>query len=186
MVIFRKNFYVASVVLISTFWSVQASGISIVDVENTLESNALEITANVDLQLSEEVEAALRASFPISISTEIKIYRVRKYLFDERIGHFQVFEQIYYDTLSRKFIVTSENPDVAGNYTSLESALRSLGGIRKYSFAIPSLKESASNRIRGKVRVALDRSALPSVLRVAAYIKESWYLQSGWFEFEIQ
>lgn len=159
---------------------------AIVDVQASHMDETIEISANMDLILSDDVRDAVNGGIGIPVVTEIKVYRKRQdNFFDNKVAELVVAERLQYAAVQNRYTVESENSDIAGRFTSLESALNSLGKPRKYRIALP---ESAGPdaMYQAKIRVRLERRKLPAVLRLTALLKNSWRLNSRWFDFEIQ
>lgn len=159
---------------------------TIVDVQASHMDRIIEISANMDLMLSDDVRDAVNGGIGIPVVTEIRVYRKRQDdYFDNKVAELKVAESLQYVAVQNRYTVESENSDIAGRFTSLESALNSLGKPRKYRIALSEDAEPGA-MYRAKIRVRLERRKLPAVLRLTALLKNSWRLNSRWFDFEIQ
>lgn len=164
-----------------------AFGFSISSVEAIREADdSIVVAMDCNIELSPDVVEALESNIPITILTNIKLYRVRANLWDKLIHEFEIQDEIAYRSLYRTYRVSSTDTNISADYTSLERVLNALGNRRIHQLVLSDGQLDPNDGYRGKVKILLDRSTLPSVMRVPVFFKNSWRLQSTPVRFDIQ
>ncbi len=144
----------------------------------------VEVTVSTELLLTDEVGRALRSNIPITITSKIKIYRVRKNIWDDLIGHYEISDQIRFESLYQHYRVASPDVELSGAFPSIGEALDRIGKNRKYQGISVNEPFNAEETYRCKVKITLDRSSLPPVLKMMAFIGDAWRLSTGWSDSE--
>ncbi len=182
----RKKASVATLVLllVTGAYSSALFGFEISETSARWEDSAIQVTVNADIELSQDVIDAI-ANFPITITTRIKIYRERKNYWDDLIVEFEIDDAISYRSTYQIYQVTSSDERVSGTYKTLENALKALGKTRVFEIALAKEELADGESYRGKCKVFLRHSKLPSLLRKRAFFKKSWRLGSGWKQFDL-
>ena len=144
----------------------------------------VEVTVSTNLLLTDEVDRALRSNIPITITSKIKIYRVRENIWDDLIGQYEISDQIRFESLYQHYRVTSPDVDLSGAFPSVGEALDRIGKNRKYQGISVNEPFDTEETYRCKVKISLDRSSLPSVLKMMAFIGDAWRLSTGWSDSE--
>ena len=162
-------------------------GFSIVSTEALRDSDTL-VTVVVDsqIELSEDVLEAFKSSIPITIQTTIKIYQVRNNLWDKLIHEYVTRDVLSYRSLYRDYLLKSADRNVNGGYTSLEAMLEALGRHRTHQVELAEDTLHSDRSYVGKVRISIDRSALPSVMRLPVFFNDAWRLKSERVKFDIK
>lgn len=162
-------------------------GFSIVSTEALRDSDTM-VTVVVDsrIELSEDVVEALNSSIPITVQTTIKIYQVRKNLWDKHIYEYVTRDVLSYRSLYRDYLLKSADRNVNGGYTSLEAMLEALGRQRTYQVELAEDTLHTERSYVGRVRISIDRSALPSVMRLPVFFNDAWRLKSERVKFDIK
>ena len=182
----RKKASVAArvLVLITGAYSSALFGFEISETSARWEDSAIQVTVNADIELSQDAIDAI-ANFPITITTRIKIYRERKNYWDDLIGEFEIDDAISYRSTYQTYQVTSSDERVSGTYQTLEDALKALGKTRVFEIALAKEEMADGESYRGKCKVFLQHSKLPSLVRKRVFFKASWRLGSGWKQFDL-
>ena len=183
----RKKASVATLalLLVTGAYSPALFGFEISETSARWEDSALQVTVNADIELSQDAIDAI-ANFPITITTRIKIYRERNNYWDDLIVEFEVDDAISYRSTYQTYQLTSSDERISGTYKTLEDALKALGKTRVFEIAVAKEVLADGESYRGKCKVFLRHSKLPSLLRKRVFFKMSWRLGSGWKQFDLQ
>ncbi len=183
----RKKASLAAVVLTVLLVAPAAFGFSITFFDATRQGSEVRITMAADLALTQDVVKAIQANIDINIKVQVKIYRVRNNLWDALVADTDIDYTISNSNIYRGYSVRSSDRHLDMIYDSLDGALDVLGSERTYKIIVPEdQSDEPDARYRGKCRIFLDRSTLPSVVSTTVRFKKSWKLTSGWTEFELQ
>ena len=183
----RKKASVATLALLVVTGAYSSSlfGFEISETSARWEDNAIQVTVNADIKLSQDAIDAI-ANFPITITTRIKIYRERNNYWDDLIVEFEFDDAISYRSTYQNYQVTSSDERVNGTYKTLENVLKALGKTRVFEMALTKEELADGESYRGKCKVFLRHSKLPSLLRKRVFFKKSWRLGSSWKQFDLQ
>jgi len=179
---------VGQIVAMLILWacSTTALGFSIQSVEASRDAdNHVVVELSCDIQLSQAVIDALRSNIPITILTTIKLYRVRANLWPKSIDKFELPDKMTYVSLYRTYRLSSQDMSIRGDYESLDQLLLALCERRTHRLAVTAPDFVPDANYRGSIKIKLDRSVLPSVMRVPVFFKNAWRLQSKKVSFEI-
>ena len=156
-----------------------------VDASQISENMAL-VEVSYQIDLSQDVIEALESSIPITILTRIRIYRKRTNLWDKLIHEHEAKDEITYRSLYRVYHLRGSDRTTNGDYQSLDRILESIGRQRNYRLTLPEGSFDPEKSYVGKIRISLDRSSLPSAMRLPVFFKNSWRLQTETVKFEIK
>ena len=183
----RKKASVATLALlvVTGAYSSVSFGFEISETNARWEDNAIQVTVNADIKLSQDAIDAI-ANFPITITTHIKIYRERNNYWDDLIVEFEIDDAISYRSTYQNYQVTSSDERVSGTYKTLENALKALGKTRVFEIALAKEELADGESYRGKCKIFLRHSKLPLLLRKRVFFQKSWRLGSSWKLFNLQ
>lgn len=164
-----------------------AAGFKVSSLQSRAAGQTLHLNGNLDLTLTPKVEEAVGKGIPIELAIDVRLYRDRALLWDERIGSWTLRRELRYHALSGQYLIGGASGAPVGqeSVNSLNEALTEMGSLDAVTLPLTTaLKPDAEYRVN--VRVALDIEALPSLLRPVAYTSRAWDLNSGWTTWKVQ
>ena len=163
----------------------QAAGFFVLNAKSDLQDNVYRLTAQVQTQLSPEVENALRNGIAVVMQLDIEVLRPGAYyLWSETVATLRQQYRIQYLALSRRYLVTNLNSAGQDYFSALDDVMASLGAITDLPILDKSLLE-AGEQYTARVRFGINFDALPVPLRYYAYVLPQWRLQSEWYNFPL-
>ncbi len=182
----KKKASLVAVVLTALLFAPVASGFSFTFFDATRQDSEIRITMAADLALTEDVITALQANIDIIVRVQVKIYRIRDNLWDALVADTDIDYTLSNSNIHRGYSVRSSDGHLDVTHDSLDDALDAMGSDRTYKIVVSEDRSDEPNaRYRGKCRIFLDRSKLPSVVSTTVRFKKSWKLTSDWREFEL-
>jgi hypothetical protein len=163
------------------------AGFSVGPVQPRAAGKTLRVSGNLDLALTPKVEEAIGKGIPIQLLIELRLYRERYLLWDERVENWTVRRELSYHALSGQYLIGGVSTVSADreSFTALNEALTELGALEDMTLPLGApLMADAEYRL--DVRVRLDIEALPSLLRPVAYTSSDWNLKSEWTTWKVQ
>ncbi len=164
-----------------------AAGFKVSSMQSRVVGQALHLRGNLDLALTPKVEEAVGKGIPIELAIDVRLYRQRALLWDERIASWTLRRELRYHALSGQYLIGGAGAARVDqeSLNSLNEALNELGSLEDVALPLAApLAPEAQYRV--DVRVALDIEALPSLLRPVAYTSRAWDLNSGWTTWKVQ
>ena len=150
------------------------------------DQTALSVNARFDLSLSDTIDEALQNGVTINLMTTLDLFARRKYIWDEHIAQWAFTHEISYHSLTRRYILSSPQTSEDYSYSSLNDLLEQ---IETFSFQSDILGDTMPQSETGYVlqlRIALDKAALPTPLRIMTYISPSWKAKSKVYEWTVK
>ena len=143
------------------------------------------LNADIDYRFSPRALDALKNGVPLTFVLRVKLYRHRKYVWNNTLVSRSIRYRLSYHALPKRFRVVSETLGIQRNFANLEDALVAMGEIRD----VPLTKTqdiSAGHSYIAQLKVSLDIEALPLPLRSVAYVIPQWYISSGWYKWPLE
>jgi hypothetical protein len=167
-------------------WLLPASGyadsfaVEIEHAEIILQDDSYVLSAAINYQLSPRALDALKNGIPLFWILQVKVQQQRDYLWDRTVVDKNIRYRIQYHALLNMYRVRNETLGGVFNFSTLSAALDLMSTVR--DFRIMDKTEIASGKdYLAKIKVTLDRNALPLPLRPIAYANPQWYLSSDWY-----
>lgn len=164
-----------------------ASGFKVSSVQPRAVGQTLLLNGTLDLSLSSKVEEAVGKGIPIEIAIDVRLYRDRPLLWDEKVASWTVRRELRYHALSGQYLIGGNDSGSVDRESSnsLNEALLQLGTLDDLALNLP-MPLTPEIEYRLHLRVALDIEALPALLRPVAYTSRAWDLNSGWTAWKVQ
>jgi len=160
-------------------------GFRVVDVRSERDGSLYRLDANLHLALSAAAREALENGLPLTILIRMQVLRPRHYLWDQVIAEIVQRFRLRYHALARRYVLENLNTDEQHSFPTLEQALLRLGTLRRFPLIDTHLLEPEATYL-ARIRVELDIEALPTPMRVMAYLSRDWRLDSDWYEWRLQ
>ena len=146
-----------------------------------LAADELRVSAEVDLRLSNEAQAALENGVPLVVLTEIEVLKPGAF-WDETLVKRELRSRLRYHALSDRYVIEREEQGTGmESFRSVGNALRQLGKIRNVEIPVNTLPADTLLAVRS----SLDINALPAPLRPMALFSANWRLSSDWTQWQI-
>ncbi len=141
--------------------------------------------AQIHYHLSPPVREALDNGLPLTLEIQVEVLRDYFGVYDYAVATLSQRFRIQYHALSRQYLVKNLNSSSQYNHSSLSSALAALGSISELPILDRRLLK-AGTYYSARVRSRLDIEALPTPLRLSAYLNSDWRQTSEWYSWPLQ
>lgn len=143
------------------------------------------LDARLQLVLPTEALAALESGVTLAIELQLQVIRVRRFYVDEVEAELAVRYELEFSPVSQRYIVRNLNSGDQDSFSTLYSALNSLGRVQ----GLPVIDDAvlvADRAYRVRLRAMLNMTRYPVALRVLFFWRGEWQLQSEWFEWLLE
>ncbi|PIU16756.1 MAG: DUF4390 domain-containing protein [Gallionellales bacterium CG_4_9_14_0_8_um_filter_59_50] len=171
-----------------------AAAINIEKAEARLTSEGYVLSANFDIQLSPQVQEALRHSVTLNFVSELALHRSRWYWPDTELALHEQTSKLSFNSLTRQYRINRGG--LFQSFATLEDALRVLGRVSTLPIKAEVLDNSGDgyfsrlakkgSLIGATASMRLDVSQLPKPLQINALTSEQWNIESEQFHWEIR
>lgn len=161
-----------------------ASEPKVARIEPAIRDGKLEIDAEIDVRLNEQLRDAAERGLPLYFTADIVISRDRWWWFDETVVDTSRTWRVIYNALTRQWRVGTDS--LSWPVSSLDEAMDMVRHIRHWVLIdVSELDYEVS--YQGQLRLRLDTSQLTRPFQVNALNSSSWSLGTPWtgFSFEL-
>ncbi|MBD3608979.1 MAG: DUF4390 domain-containing protein [Gammaproteobacteria bacterium] len=159
------------------------AAISIHHSELMLKDDHYHLIARVDYQLNETVMEALHNGVSITIESQSRLQRLRKWVWNSTINHTEQRYKLRYFALSQLYLVTDLSNNSKRSFLTLTAALYHLGQLDIKLAPKHAVLRGQPHRY--SMRIFLNLDSLPAPLRPLAYLSTQWSLTSKWQHWHI-
>lgn len=143
------------------------------------------LDARLQLVLSADALDALNSGVPLIIELQLEVIRSRRFMPDPNDAALNFRYELEYRPLSQRYIIRNLNSGELDSFSTLYSALNSLGRIQDLPIIDDAvLDENANYRMR--LRALLSTHQYPAPLRMIFFWRSQWQLKSEWFEWRLE
>jgi hypothetical protein len=138
------------------------------------------LSADVDLNMSQDALNALENGVPLTVEWQIEVIRHRSFMWNKTVATLTERFQISYHPLTRRFIIKNLNSGEQQSFISYRDAITSLGQVNDLPVIDASLLEP-DTRYMIRMRAVLDITDFPGPLKLIASWFKGWDLSSDWY-----
>jgi len=153
---------------------------SVTRIEPAVREGRLEIDADVDIVLNDQLREAAQRGVPLYFTADLAITRERWWWFDSTVVETELTWRVTYNALTRQW--RAGTGELSLPVASLDEAMSQVRRIRSWKVA-PSSAFDRDTRYDGRLRVRLDTSQLARPFQVNALNSSSWSLATPWADF---
>ena len=158
---------------------------SISDVRALLVDGVYRLGAHVEIDFNETLPEALHNGVPLLIELRIEVLRKRVWFWPELVADLRQRFKLEFHVLSRRYLVYNYASGVQQSFRNMEGALAYIGDIYDLPLIDEQLLDPAQHYLV-RMRADIDVEALPTPVRLWAYLGSEWSLKSRWFEWPLQ
>ena len=143
------------------------------------------LDARLQLVLPTEALTALESGVTLTIELQLQVILVRRLVPDAVEAELAVRYELEYLPVSQRYVVRNLNSGNQDSFSTLYSALNSLGRVQ----GLPVIDDAllaADRTYRVRLRAMLNMQRYPVALRVLFFWRGQWQLQSEWFEWLLE
>ncbi len=162
----------------------QARETRIIDARTLLVDGVYRLGAHVDFDFNDTLNDALHNGVPLLIELRIEVLRERGWLWQELIAELRLRFKLEYHALSRRYLVHNYSTGSQHSFATLNEALNNIGNV----YDLPLIDAQLLNpkqTYNVRMRADIDVEALPTPVRVWAYLGSEWSLKSKWYEWQL-
>lgn len=151
-----------------------------VRLEPSADAEALVLSADFTVPLSNRLEEAINDGVPLHFVAEFEMRRPRWYMWDEKVVQTSQSWRLSYHALTRQYRLNLNG--FVQQFPTLTGAMRAMTQVRGWRVAQPAdLRPGIA--YDAQVRMRLDMSQLPKPYQVTAITNREWTLQAEWKRF---
>lgn len=157
----------------------------IVDTRTLLVDGVYRLGARVDFDFNDTLNDALHNGVPLLIELRIEVLRERRWLWPETVAELHQRFKLEFHALSRRYLVKNFSTGGQHSFATLSEALSYIGNVYDLPLIDAQLLASGQHYLV-RMRADIDVEALPTPVRLWAYLGSEWSLKSKWYEWQLQ
>lgn len=142
------------------------------------------VNALISLRLPSEANNALHSRLPLTIRVEIEFLNRLWFWWDAAEHTVSRRSQLAYYPLTERYVVHNINTGDRVSFESLTDALEFLGRVDQLPVVDAALLDE-DRRYDVRVRAVLDTDELPGPLRLLAFWRTDWSIESDWLQWRL-
>ena len=179
--------------LFGGYWALLPAGAAAQDVPGRFEIRSARVTlqdgvyfldGRAEYRLPSAAREALDSGLPLIIALDIEFIRKRRFWPDSTEAELQQTYELRYHALSQRYIVGNLNSGDRLTFATLFSALNFLGRLADLPLIDAALLEPGDYEVR--IKASLDTGDFPGPLRLIAFWRSDWELESEWYRWPLQ
>ncbi len=157
----------------------------ILEARTLLVDNVYRLGAHIDFDFNDTLEGALRNGVPLLLELRIEVLRERQWLWSELVAELRQRFKLEYHALSRRYLVKNFSTGGQHSFRTMQDALDYIGNIYDLPLIDAQLLKQ-DERYSVRMRADIDVEALPTPVRLWAYLGSEWSLKSKWYRWPLQ
>jgi hypothetical protein len=142
------------------------------------------LNARITIDLNTGPREALENGIPLVFELQVQTLETHVWMWDIVIAEYKQVRQVQLHALSRTFLVKDPDTGAQRSYPKLEDALQAAGSLHNFpvlDYQQMQDDQTYSVRLRGN----LDIEALPTPVRLLAYVSSAWDMDSEWYQWQL-
>jgi len=142
------------------------------------------LDAQFSIRLSTGAREALDNGVPLTLELQVQLVREHVWMWDSVEVEHVLVRQLQYYALSRSYQLRDIKGNTLANYNRLDDALAAAGSIDRMLLTSLPLEEGRHYMVR--LRGSIDIEALPTPVRLLAYVSSDWDMNSEWYSWPLE
>ncbi|GMQ88205.1 MAG: hypothetical protein BMS9Abin08_1435 [Gammaproteobacteria bacterium] len=135
--------------------------------------------AHVDFDFNDTLYEALHNGVPLFIELRVEVLQERPWLWPGLVAELRQRFELQYHALSRYYLVRNFSSGAQYSFRTMNEALEYIGNVYDLPLIDAKLLEAKQNYLV-RMRADIDVEALPTPVRLWAYLGSAWSLKGNW------
>jgi hypothetical protein len=142
------------------------------------------LNARMDINLNTGPKEALENGIPLVFEFQIQTLEKHVWFWDIVVAEYKQIRQVQLHALSRTFLVKDLDTGEQRSYLKLDDALQAAGFLHNFP-VLDYDRMQDDQRYSVRLRGNLDIEALPTPVRLLAYVSSAWDMDSEWYQWKL-
>jgi hypothetical protein len=162
----------------------ESGAFKVIDLRTEKGDEAYLLNARMDISLSSGPREALENGVPLVFEFQIQTLENHDWIWDRVVAEYKQVRQVQLHALSRTYLVKDLATGAQRSYTKLAEALQAAGFMHNFPVLdYDQMKGGQSYSVR--LRGSLDIEALPTPVRLLAYVSSAWDMDREWYKWQL-
>ncbi len=157
-----------------------AAGAKVLSASTYLDNDVYRLKAQIAFKLNSTHQEALQNGVPLTFHWDMEVIHRRPWMWDHTVARLKQRFRLEYNALTRQYVVVNLNSGELRSFFNQANAVEFLGQVQDFPLLDASLLVKGE-RYFARLRARLDIEALPTPLRLVAYLSGQWQLEGEWY-----
>jgi len=150
-----------------------------------IDADAVELDAQLDMQLPKAALKAIDGGLTLRLSYQIEVNRVRRWMPDAGVSSIEQQFELSYHALSQRYLVRNLNTGEQQDFGTIEAALARITDVKGMPVLDTSLLPPGPE-YEGRVRAVLDMASAEDAFGWLLFWTDDWSAQSDWYTWTLR
>ena len=152
----------------------------IITIVSAEKNGKLNVSPRLSFETSEQIKEAIDNGIRIQLIAKAQVFVPHQWWFDETVENKKMTLEIFYFTLGKLYVVKDKETGKQLGFNDYEQIWKGFEKIIQFEFNLPKNKKASI-----KLRIMLDKSALPTVMQLPVLFNSNWDINTPWFKQEL-
>jgi hypothetical protein len=162
----------------------QSAGFTVTEIDTQKSDQSYLLDARVDIKLNTGPKEALENGIPLVFELQVQTLEKHTWFWDIVLAEYKQDRQVQFHALTRTYLVKDLATGAQRSYLKLEDALQAAGFLHNFP-VLDYDRVKNDQRYAVRLRGSLDIEALPTPVRLLAYVSSAWDMDSEWYQWPI-
>ena len=158
----------------------QSGGFKVTEIDAEKGDESYLLNARMNITLNAGPREALENGIPLVFELQIQTLEKHTWFWDSVVAEYKQVRQVQLHALSRTYLVKDLGTGAQRSYLKLDDALQAAGFLHDFPVLEYDRMEDGQ-RYAVRLRGNLDIEALPTPVRLLAYVSSAWDMDSEWY-----
>lgn len=152
----------------------------VITLVTTVNDDKLNVSPRLSFETSEQIKEAIDNGIRIQLIAKAQVFTPYQWWFDETIENKKTTLEVFYFTLGKLYVVKDKETGEQLGFNDYEQLWKDFEKIIQFEFNLPENKKASV-----KLRIMLDKNALPTVMQLPVLFNSNWDINTPWFKQEL-
>ena len=169
---------ITTVLLLCITLTCQAEN-KILNLKITHNDASISVTPQIDFITSNEIKEAIDNGIRIQLIAKAEIYQPVDWWFDKIIDNQHIQLEFSYSILGKYYVVKNKATEQRIGNINYNKLWDSFGSLIRFEFPKPL------NNSKVKLRIVLDKGALPTAMQLPVLFNDNWDIDTQWYHQQV-
>jgi len=152
----------------------------VITLNTTRNDGVFIISPQLSFETSKEIKEAIDNGIRIQLIAKAQVIVPHQWWFDETLENKKITLEIFYFTLGKLYVVKDKETGEQLGFNDYEQVWKDFEKMIQFEFNLPKNTKASI-----KLRIMLDKNALPTVMQLPVLFNSNWDINTAWFEQEL-
>lgn len=149
----------------------------VITLSTTVKDSVLNVSPKLSFETSVEIKEAIDNGIRIQLIAKAQMFVPHQWWFNETLENKKITLEIFYFRLGKLYVVKDKETGEQLGFNDYEQVWKDFGKIIQFEFNVPENTKASI-----KLRIMLDKNALPTVMQLPVLFNSNWDINTPWFK----